>query len=207
MRTNQVDSKIEEVATGCSGDKRVEGSIVSDQFHCLSWRLHLEVMENLALQFSDMKDFNFSDIDTHSDGEIAVRVRETCPEDQLRGYAPVYKFDVLLADSGTVVGAVDLRISNTEHILLYAGHIGYGIDPRFRGNRYAAKACSLIKQTALAHGFKTLWITCNPDNPASRRTCEILGAQLVEIVDLPEYTEMYQKGERQKCRYRWDLDD
>ncbi len=164
-------------------------------------------MENLAFQFSGMKNFGFSHVDTLSDGEIAVRVRETCPEDQLRGYAPVYKFDVLLAYTEIVVGAIDLRISNTEHILLYAGHIGYGIDPRYRGNRYAAKACKLIKQTALAHGFTTLWITCNPDNLASRRTCEILGAKLVEIVDLPEYTEMYQKGERQKCRYRWDLED
>jgi hypothetical protein len=29
----------------------------------------------------------------------------------------------------------------------------------------------------------------------------------VEIVDLPEETDMYQEGERQKCRYRLNLQD
>ena len=58
---------------------------------------------------------------------------------------------------------------------------------------------------ARKHGFKTIWITCNPDNFASRRTCELLGAQMIEIVDLPEDNEMYQRGEHQKCRYRLDL--
>jgi tagatose 1,6-diphosphate aldolase len=48
-----------------------------------------------------------------------------------------------------------------------------------------------------------VWITCNPDNWASRRTCERLGCQLVDIVELPEHIDMYQDGERQKCRYRW----
>lgn len=152
-----------------------------------------------------MENFNFLDIDRLSDGEIAVQVRATYPEDFFRGYVPVYKFDVLLADTETIVGTVDLRIGDTDLIILYAGHIGYSIEPQYRGNRYAAKACILVKQAALAHGFKTLWITCNPDNRASRRTCEIVGAKFVEIVDLPAYTDMYQKGERQKCRYRWAL--
>jgi tagatose 1,6-diphosphate aldolase len=90
---------------------------------------------------------------------------------------------------------------------MYAGHIGYGINERYRSNRYAAKACNLIKPVAIDHGFKTLWITCNPDNHPSRRTCEILGCELVEIVDLPVDTAMYRQGDRQKCRYRWDLEE
>jgi tagatose 1,6-diphosphate aldolase len=47
-----------------------------------------------------------------------------------------------------------------------------------------------------------LWITCNPENVASRRTCEFAGAEFVEIVDLPTNIDMYLEGERQKCRYR-----
>jgi predicted acetyltransferase len=50
--------------------------------------------------------------------------------------------------------------------------------------------------------LQTVWITCNPDNWASRRTCELAGAELVEIVDLPEDNDMYRKGKRRKCRYR-----
>ena len=195
------------MTTRCRNHQLANKVTCSAQFHRLSWRLHLAIIENLELKCLGMKDFNFLNIDWLSDGEIALRVRATCPEDFSRGYVPVYKFDVLLADRKTVIGAVDFRIGYTEHIALYAGHIGYGIEPAYRGNRYAAKACILIKPAALAHGFQSLWITCNPDNYASRRTCEILGADFVEIVDLPEYTDMYQKGERQKCRYRWRLRD
>jgi hypothetical protein len=42
-----------------------------------------------------------------------------------------------------------------------------------------------------------LWITCNPDNWPSRKTCEYLGATLVEVVDLPKESALYQRGERQ----------
>lgn len=58
---------------------------------------------------------------------------------------------------------------------------------------------------ARRHGFNELWITSNPENIASRRTCEIAGAELAEIVDLPPRIDMYQEGERQKCRYRLTL--
>jgi tagatose 1,6-diphosphate aldolase len=59
----------------------------------------------------------------------------------------------------------------------------------------------MLLPLARAHGLTTLWITCNPDNIASRRTCERIGARLVEVVDVPEGTPLYRRGERQKCRY------
>jgi tagatose 1,6-diphosphate aldolase len=64
----------------------------------------------------------------------------------------------------------------------------------------------LLFPFARRHGFKTIYITCNPDNRASRRTCERLGATLVEIIKLPPDNDMYQDGEREKCRYRINLD-
>jgi tagatose 1,6-diphosphate aldolase len=103
------------------------------------------------------------------------------------------------------IGSIELRIGNTERILMYLGHIGYGVSPPHRGHRYAARACRLLLPLARSHGFESLWITCNPDNLASRRTCEILGAKLVEIVELPRDTSIYAGFERQKCRYRLDL--
>ena len=152
-----------------------------------------------------MTDFKFNDYETFTDGEIEVVVREARPADERRGYVPSYEFDVRLPGNSGSIGRVSLRIGNTRRLLMYSGHIGYGISEKHRGHHYAAKACDLIKKVALDHGFKTLWITCNPDNYPSRRTCEVLGCELVEIVDLPEDTDMYQNGDRQKCRYRWDL--
>ena len=36
----------------------------------------------------------------------------------------------------------------------------------------------LLLPLARRHGLQTVWITCNPDNWASRRTCELAGAEL-----------------------------
>lgn len=152
-----------------------------------------------------MTEFAFIDYEPLTDGEIEVVVKDTVPPDNERGYVPGYEFTVRLSDNHKPVGRVNLRIGNTEPIMKYIGHIGYGIEEKYRGNHYAAKACRLVKQVALDHGLDTLWITCNPDNQPSRRTCEILGCKLVEIIDLPEDDDRYRRGERQVCRYRWDI--
>src|SRR5215204_4797163 len=73
------------------------------------------------------------------------------------------------------------------------------------GHRFAERSCRLILPLARRHGFDTLWITCNPDNVASRRTCERLGAELVGIVDVPPDNDVYERGSERKCRYRLAL--
>lgn len=100
-----------------------------------------------------------------------------------------------------IAGGIGLRIGHTENIEMYFGHIGYHVYPAARGRHYAERACRLLLRLARAHGFKTLWITCNPDNIPSRRTCERLGGQLIEIVPLPPENLLYKQGDREKCRY------
>lgn len=103
------------------------------------------------------------------------------------------------------MGDCDLRIGHNHRILMYAGHIGYTVEPQYRGRRYAARAVALLVRLAQKHEMSTLWITCDPDNIASRRTCELVGAEFVEIVDVPSNDIIYREGSRQKCRYRLDL--
>ncbi len=139
------------------------------------------------------------------DEELELLLVKTYPEDPSRGFSPAYKFIMTIHSQGGDVGQIQLRVGNTEHIHLYAGHLGYSVMEKYRGNRYAVRATNLILPLARNHDLNPLWITCNPNNIPSRRTCEILGAKLIEIVDLPEHTNMYKRGERQKCRYRLDL--
>lgn len=101
-----------------------------------------------------------------------------------------------------MAGTLSFRLADTEQIRMYSGHIGYGVFAPARGNHYAERAVRLVLPLARAHGMDHLWITCNPDNTPSRRTCERLGAELIEIVDIPKTNLLYEKGERQKCRYR-----
>ncbi|MDQ3396750.1 MAG: GNAT family N-acetyltransferase [Deinococcota bacterium] len=149
--------------------------------------------------------FNFHEPGSLVDGELELVLTEAYPGNPGLGFVPAYRFDMTLAGQNGAAGSIELRVGNTEHIVMYGGHIGYGVLPDYRGYRYAARACKLLLPLAKSHNLSPLWITCNPDNVASRKTCELAGADLVEIVDLPETTDMYQEGERQKCRYRIDL--
>jgi tagatose 1,6-diphosphate aldolase len=102
-------------------------------------------------------------------------------------------------------GTIGFRIGHTQDIELYLGHIGYNVYPFARGNRYAERACRLLRPLAVRHGLNPIWITCNPDNAPSRRTCERLGCALVDTVPLPMVHILRQRGDREKCRYRWDV--
>jgi predicted acetyltransferase len=113
---------------------------------------------------------------------------------------PTYHFRMVA--SGEEAGTINLRLGWDENLVLYAGHIGYGVHEAFRGRRYAARSVTLLKPLARRHGFEEIWITCDPENVASRRSCELAGAQFVEVVDLPETSVYYTRGIRKKCRYR-----
>jgi predicted acetyltransferase len=119
---------------------------------------------------------------------------------------PAYTFWMRLRPERSPVGvpmagAVSLRVGHTESIERYFGHIGYGVFPPARGQHYAERSTRLLIPLARAHGMTELWITCNPDNAPSRRTCERLGGELIEVVPLPTDNPLYRAGERQKCRY------
>ncbi len=149
--------------------------------------------------------FEFHDPGELVDRDLALVLVEKYPGNLAINHVPTYKFKMTLVGQDDKIGHIDLRVGNVDHIVMYGGHIGYSVKPEYRGHRYAARACRLLLPLARSHELGIVWITCNPDNIASQRTCELAGAELVEIVDLPEDTDMYRKGERQKCRYRIDL--
>jgi tagatose 1,6-diphosphate aldolase len=104
-----------------------------------------------------------------------------------------------------LTGDISLRIAQSRDIVRYYGHIGYYVFPACRGRHYAERACRLLFPLAARHGLQTLWITTNPENIPSRRTCERLGGQLVNIVKVPPGHALAYAGDIEKCRYRIDL--
>jgi tagatose 1,6-diphosphate aldolase len=139
------------------------------------------------------------------DNELELVLAQRMPADPVKDWAPSYVFQMIRSETGRSMGSINLRIGTSEHLVKYAGQIGYGVDEQFRGNRYAVRSCLLIFPLAKLHGINPLWITCNPENTASRRTCELAGGIYVETVDVPPDTEMYKKGDKRKRRYRFDL--
>ncbi len=138
----------------------------------------------------------------HEDLEL-ILIRKV-PGIEEKKYFPAYEFQMRNAQTGEKMGGIVLRIGNNENTK-YGGHIGYGVDEEYRGHHYAARSVKLLFPLAKRHRLNPLWITCNPENIASRKTCELAGGKLIEIVDIPERNEQYQRGERKKCRYRFDL--
>ena len=139
------------------------------------------------------------------------------PGDASRGRVPHYDFWMLLHDSprepgGSAVppiirigGTITLRIGQTPAIEQYYGHVGYHVYPPVRGRHFAERSCRLLLPLARRHNMRTLWITCDPTNAASKRTCERLGMQYVGTVRVPRTDPLYARGEREKCRYRLEL--
>ena len=139
------------------------------------------------------------------DRDLKLILIEKAPGKAKYEYVPAYIFEMQKTDTLQKMGRINLRVGNTEHITMYAGHIGYNVYSQFRGNRYAARSCRLLFPLAKHHGLNPLWITCNPENIASKRTLEIAGGTFVEIVDVPEDNEIYKKGDLKKCRFRFDI--
>ncbi|HVT89597.1 MAG TPA: GNAT family N-acetyltransferase [Tepidisphaeraceae bacterium] len=133
------------------------------------------------------------------------------PPDSDRRWVPSYHFWMRLHPiSGVeppvqIAGGINLRVGDNEDLHMYAGHIGYNVYPPARGRHYAERACRLLFTVARMHRMKRIWITCNPDNWPSRRTCERLGGTLVGIVPVPPEHPLYLRGEHEKCRYWIDL--
>lgn len=148
--------------------------------------------------------FQFKEFDYLTNGEIDLIIEKKAQADEEKGYVPAYIYKICLQGSTDKIGWIDLRVGNNNNTK-YGGHIGYEINEDNRGKHFASKACLILKQVALAHGMEKVIITCNPDNFPSRKTCERIGAELIEIADLPPENEMYKEGERQKCRYEWTL--
>ncbi len=116
---------------------------------------------------------------------------------------PTYFFRMLSIDRTIELGTINLRIGSTPHLERYAGHVGYGVHPAFRGHHYASRSVKLLLPVARTLGIDPLWITCDPDNVASRRSLEIAGAEMIEIVDVPEDCGIRKHGGKtRKCRYR-----
>lgn len=137
--------------------------------------------------------------------EIDLKIQSDDGVDLSDRWPHEYRFDVLLHGRDVVIGHVNARIGDVEDLNMYYGHIGYGINPEYRGHKYAAKACELVKRVFLDHNVRSVIITCNPKNTASKAICESLGAQYINTIDIPMDSEAYSDHDKQKCRYAWAL--
>lgn len=139
--------------------------------------------------------FTFSDrFDCLGEGALTLRLREKNPGDGVQ--IPFYYYDILVEN--VPVGKISVRIGYNFHTD-YNGHIGYEIDPEFRGHGYALSACRLVLEVARFHGMPSVHLTCGEDNLPSIRTIEDLGGELLWVLEVPRtYFGWYEGIKRQR---------
>lgn len=139
------------------------------------------------------------------DGELTLRLRDVKPARPEIGWVAAMEFDMLHSGTGEQMGQLNLRFGVTDELLFHGGQIGYSVHPEFRGQHYSARAVRLVLPLAREAGMETIWITCDPENIASKRSIEIAGGEFVEIRQIAEWSPMYAMGRRESLRFRFDL--
>ena len=138
-----------------------------------------------------------------TDGTIDLVLYASAPADPVRGWVPALKYHVTLHGRPDPIGDIQLRVGRSE-ALLTSGNVGYSIEPPHRGHRYAARACRLLGPVAVSLGVAPLVITCAPENVASRRTLELLGARLLGTYPVPPDHDMFSRERPEVLRFEWD---
>ena len=139
-----------------------------------------------------------------SDGEIDLIPVDEFPADDEMGFGEEYNWVIAPHGRHREMGRISLRLGESACVYAF-GHIGYHVDPPYRGHRFAEKACRLIVPVILRSGKDSVVITCDPDNLPSRKTCEALGCELERIIEVPAWIRAQWSISRVKCRYIWDL--
>lgn len=140
-----------------------------------------------------------------TDGVIDLVPYNAYPPDREMGFGECHDFIITPHGKRREAGRISLRLGESPCVY-YFGHIGYHVDPPFRGNRYAMRACMLLRELILSRGRGSVVITTDPDNLPSRRTCELLGCELERIVDVPRRISDRWEISAVKCRYIWRLE-
>ena len=140
----------------------------------------------------------------YSDGVIdLIPIHIGAPNRELGfGHEQVWK--ITLHDERQEIGQISYRDGESRCVYYY-GHIGYHIDPPFRGQHFAYRACRLIEREIRLSGKTSVVITCDPDNAASRKTCRALGCVWESEVPVDEDLQRKFDISARKERYLWVL--
>jgi len=140
----------------------------------------------------------------YTDGVIdLVPIHIGAPNKEL-GFGHEQVWRITIHNDKNEIGQISYRDGESRCIYYY-GHIGYHIDPPYRGSHYSYRACKLIEKEILLSGKSSVVITCDPDNIPSRKICIRLGCLFERVAKVPD--DIYRKFEinSTKCRYIWQV--
>ena len=87
-----------------------------------------------------------------------------------------------LVDDGRLLGVVNLRHVLTDALRACGGHVGFSVCPSARRQGHARRLLEAAKRQAQELGIDQLLVTCDEENPASRRVIERCGGVYADTV-------------------------
>ncbi len=93
-----------------------------------------------------------------------------------------------------MVGCMQVHNVLNERMKRFSGHVGYSVRPSERRRGYAKRMLAKAKDYLSSFGFDEIYVSCLPENEASRRTIKANGGKYVETVFLESdgvYLERY----------------
>lgn len=136
-------------------------------------------------------------------GPVRLRFHKIVSFESGGELVPYYNFEILI-ENDTVVGHINLRVGETRHIQLVAGHVGFEIAEEHRDHAYSLHACRALRPLIRKHCDSVI-ITADPDNAASLHIIERLGARFLSEIEVPTDDPAYASGARRKKRFEWTL--
>lgn len=140
----------------------------------------------------------------YTDGVIDLVPIHFTPPDPSMGFGREQIWRITLHNRRGEIGQISYR-NGESRCIYYFGHIGYHIDPPYRGHHYARRACQLLEKEIRLGGKNSVVITCDPDNIPSRKTCEKLRCLWEGITEVPEDIREKYDISAVKCRYIWRI--
>ena len=103
-----------------------------------------------------------------------------------KGYVPSY--DYFFVEDDKLIGIIHIRITLTDKLLKYGGHIGYGINPYYFRKGYGTKLLKLgLEKAEYLIKENKILITCDDDNIGSYKIIEknggILENKIINKID------------------------
>ena len=144
----------------------------------------------------------FSKKPMFTDGEVDLVLSNEDVSDAVCGIVDGFTFYMYKAKTRHYMGYVSLRLGESP-ALYYLGHIGYRVEPEYRGRHLAERSCRMMLPLIRRLGIRSLVITTNVENAPSRKTAERLECRLESIVPVPQEYRAICAGATHKCRYIW----
>lgn len=101
---------------------------------------------------------------------------------------PARTYFLIRKKDNKIVGMINIRLALNERLKKYGGNIGYSIRPTERGNGYNKINLYLGLKICQKYGIKEVLMDADKDNPASWKTMEALGGQMIKEYFDDEYS-------------------